>query len=140
ETEPTLTVQTETAEVNITQSEGDPLTAVYNFEFENTGDGVNDFVVDDTYGFNIKLPLGWEFVGDPQDLVNDALLNFVCLDPVKVYVYEFIADLSVGNVIVITDDEMIYSVVVALLDCEDDLGSIVASVYSVFTPNRDPSC
>src|SRR5690606_291138 len=140
EEEPTLTVQTETAEVNITRAVGDPLTAVYNFEFENTGDGVNNFVVDNTYGFNVKLPQGWEFVEDPQTLVDDTLLNFVGLDPVKGYVYEFISDLTVGNAIAITDAEMIYTGDVALLDCEDDLGSIVASVYSVFTPNRDPSC
>src|SRR5690606_6971443 len=55
-------------------------------------------------------------------------------------VYEFISDLTVGNAIAITDAEMIYTGDVALLDCDADLGSIVASVYSVFTPNRDPSC
>lgn len=139
-TEPTLTINTETAQVNIAENVGDPLTALYNFAFTNQGDGVNNYPVDTTYGLNIKLPANWEFDGNPQDLVDAALLNYIGLDPVKGYVYEFISNLTVGNSVTITDALMNYTGNVAALNCEDDLGIVVASVYNVFTPNRAPGC
>jgi gliding motility-associated-like protein/uncharacterized repeat protein (TIGR01451 family) len=129
---PELSITLSSAAMNLTTA-GTNLTATYNFTLTNVGDGINNYPATTAYSFNVKLPTGWVFAGNPQDLVPVAQATYVGLDPVKGYVFNFAQDLVVGAAIKIVNATMVYANATALA-CDTNFGPIYESAYTTFEP------
>jgi len=129
---PELGITLSSAVVNLVTS-GTALTANYNFTLKNIGDGINNYPATTAYSFNIKLPTGWVFTGNPQDLVPVSKASYVGLDPVKGYVFNLTQDLVVGAEIKIVNATMVYENA-ASMACDTDFGPIYESAFTIFAP------
>ncbi|NTE21065.1 DUF11 domain-containing protein [Agrobacterium tumefaciens] len=129
---PDLSVTLASTATNLTAA-GTDLTADYNFTLKNIGDGINNYPVTTAYSFNVKLPAGWAFAGNPQDLVPIAQANYVGLDPVKGYVYHLAQDLPAGAEIKMVNASMVYANATAIA-CNTNFGPIYESVFTTFSP------
>ncbi|GGI28633.1 hypothetical protein GCM10008119_33620 [Pedobacter mendelii] len=129
---PELSITLSSAAVDLTAA-GTDLTANYNFTLKNVGDGVNNYPATTAYKFNVKLPSGWAFVGNPQDLVPVAQATYIGLDPVKGYEFQLAQDLVVGAEIKIVNAKIVYANATTLA-CNTDFGPIYESAYTTFSP------
>jgi gliding motility-associated-like protein/uncharacterized repeat protein (TIGR01451 family) len=129
---PELSITLSSAVMNLATS-GTDLTANYNFILKNVGDGINNYPATTDYSFNIKLPVGWVFAGNPQDLVPVSQAIYVGMDPVKGYVFNFAQDLIVNAEIKIVNATLVYTNT-AGLTCNTNFGPIYESAYTTFSP------